>query len=83
MTNGTVVKIQPGQRVGDRTSHRIVAAQLRGEARAPDTDTRSVVRAVAKEIEDLGLVPDVPELERRYGQPSIVAPALAAMRASA
>ncbi|MEO6413689.1 MAG: hypothetical protein ABIO48_13970 [Pedococcus sp.] len=83
MSHGMVVQIEPGHRVGDRTSHEIVAAQLRGEAKAQDTDTRSVVAAVAREIDHLGLVPDVAELERRYGQPSVVAPAIAAMRASA
>ena len=67
MTHGTVVHLEPGHHIAGRAAHEIVAAQLRGEARSGDDSPRTVVRSVAEEIEDLGLLPDVAERERRYG----------------
>lgn len=65
MSSGLVVK-QSAQQIDERTSHAIVAAQLRGEAREEAVDPRSTVRAVAKELEAIDLDPDLDELGRRY-----------------
>jgi hypothetical protein len=65
MTTGSIVLESPEQ-IDERTSHAIAAAQLRGEARASRRDRRSVVRAIATELEDIGLRPNHPELARRY-----------------
>ena len=46
--------------------HEVVAAQLRGEAKAAGQGPEAVVAAVAAEIQDLGLDPDASELHRRY-----------------
>jgi hypothetical protein len=67
MSQGTVVQLPPGHRIARNTAHKIVAAQLRGEARADDDNPRAVIASVAHEIEDLGLTPDLAELEHRYG----------------
>ncbi len=64
MSTGSLVK--DDERIDDRTSHAIAAAQLRGEAKAEGLSTRLVVRSIADEIADLGLEPDVRELARRY-----------------
>jgi hypothetical protein len=64
MSTGSVVK--NAERIDDRTSHAIAAAQLRGEAKAEGLSTHMVVRTIAGEIADLGLEPDVRELARRY-----------------
>lgn len=71
MNTGSVVKDE--RRADGRTSHAIVAAQLRGEAKAAGLSTRLVVWSIAHELEDLGLEPDVDELSRRYnaGEPTI------------
>lgn len=65
MTTGSIVLESPEQ-IDERTSHAIAAAQLRGEAQASRRDRRSMVRAIASELEDLGLRPNHPELARRY-----------------
>lgn len=71
MSHGNVIRMSPGQRVDDPTSHAIVAAQLRGEASTDDdASPAAVIDAVARAIEDLGLEPDRSELRRRYGGPS-------------
>jgi hypothetical protein len=64
MSTGSMVKNE--QRIDERTSHAIAAAQLRGEARATGLSTRLVVWSVADELAGLGLEPDVDELARRY-----------------
>ena len=46
--------------------HEVVAAQLRGEAKAAGQAPEAVVAAVAAELEDIGLEPDPSELHRRY-----------------
>ena len=50
----------------DEQRHEVVAAQLRGEAKAAGDGPDAVVAAVAAELEDLGLEPDPSELHRRY-----------------
>jgi hypothetical protein len=50
----------------DEQRHEVVAAQLRGEAKAEGQGPDAVVAAVAGELEDLGLEPDPSELHRRY-----------------
>lgn len=71
MSHGNVIRLSPGERVDDPTSHAIVAAQLRGEASTDDdASPADVIDAVACAIEDLGLEPDRSELGRRYGCPS-------------
>lgn len=65
MSNGTVVKLGPGQRLDEGSQHALVAAQLRGEAGA-EREGAQVVDAVAREIEGLGMTPDRSELRRRY-----------------
>ncbi|MGG5261090.1 hypothetical protein [Phycicoccus avicenniae] len=65
MTTGSIV-LESDEQIDDRTSHAIVAAQLRGEARAKGRDRRSMVRAIAAELQGLGLRPNHPELARRY-----------------
>lgn len=64
MSTGSVVTND--ERIDGRTARAIVAAQLRGEARAAGQSTRLVVKSVAAELADLGLEPDVRELARRY-----------------
>lgn len=65
MTTGSIV-LESTEQIDERTSHAIAAAQLRGEARASRRDRRSIVRAIAAELEDLGLRPNHRELARRY-----------------
>ena len=65
MTSGLVVKERADQ-IDARTSHAIVAAQLRGETRAAGRDTSTKVRAIAQELSAIDLEPDVEELARRY-----------------
>ena len=67
MSQGTVVQLEPGHHIARSTEHQVVAAQLRGEASAHDDNPRAIIRSVAHEIEDLGLTPDLTELEHRYG----------------
>ena len=50
----------------DEQRHEVVAAQLRGEAKAAGQGPEAVVAAVAAELEELGLEPDPSELHRRY-----------------
>ena len=64
MSTGSMVRND--ERIDERTSHAIAAAQLRGEARAEGLSTRLVVWSVADELSRIGLVPDVDELARRY-----------------
>ena len=52
--------------LSDETRHEVVAAQLRGEAKAAGQDAEAVVAAVEKELESLGLEPDKAQLQRRY-----------------
>lgn len=75
MSNGTVVKLAPEETLDGTTSHAVVAAQLRGEARAQDEDDTTALDAVVHEIENLGLVADRPELRRRYDTAIRTAPA--------
>lgn len=65
MSSGYVVK-QSADEIDESTSHAIVAAQLRGEARDEAVDPPSIVEAVATELEAIDLDPDIEELERRY-----------------
>jgi hypothetical protein len=46
--------------------HEVVAAQLRGEAKAAGQPPEAVVASVAAELEEIGLEPDASELHRRY-----------------
>ena len=50
----------------EQTRHEVVAAQLRGEAKAAGDGPEAVAAAVAEELEGLGLEPDAGELHRRY-----------------
>jgi hypothetical protein len=50
----------------DRTQHEVVAAQLRGEAKAQGQGPEAMAASVADELEELGLNPDEAELRRRY-----------------
>ena len=52
--------------LSDEQRHEVVAAQLRGEAKAAGQGPDAVVAAVAAELEDIGLEPDPSELHRRY-----------------
>ena len=52
----------------DKLRHEVVAAQLRGEAKAAGQDPETVMSAVAEELKELGLEPDEAELHRRYEQ---------------
>lgn len=46
--------------------HEVVAAQLRGEAKAAGQGPEAVVAAVAEELEGIGVQPNPAELHRRY-----------------
>jgi hypothetical protein len=62
---------EPAEAGGDldeQTRHEVVAAQLRGEAKAEGQGPDAVVAAVAEELEGIGLKPDEGELNRRYEQ---------------
>jgi hypothetical protein len=52
--------------LSDAKRHEVVAAQLRGEAKAADQGAEAVVAAVAEEVEGIGLEPNPAELHRRY-----------------
>ncbi len=82
MSNASVVEIESGHQLGERMAHEVVAAQLRGEAKAREEDPKVVVASIAREIEDLGLVPDVEELRQRYAGPADVPASLTARRTS-
>jgi hypothetical protein len=61
--------VQPGEAgdaLDEKTQHEVVAAQLRGEAKAGGRGTDAVIAAVAEELEGIGLTPDEDELHRRY-----------------
>ena len=62
MTVGSVVT----QEIDERTTHAVVAAQLRGEAKVDAENPEAVVSSIAAELQGLGLEPDVDELNRRY-----------------
>jgi len=72
MSTGSIVQ-ESADEIDTDTSHAIAAAQLRGESRVESAEPRVVVRAIAEELEGIGLHPDVPELERRYeaGDPEL------------
>lgn len=65
MTNGSIV-LESDEQIDSRTSHAIVAAQLRGESRVAGRSPRAVVHAIAEELQGLGLRPNLRELARRY-----------------
>ena len=52
--------------LSDTKRHEVVAAQLRGEAKAAGQGPAAVVAAVAEELEGIGLEPNPEELHRRY-----------------
>ena len=62
MTIGSVVT----EDIDEPTTHAVVAAPVRGEARVEGQAPETVVRSIATELEQLGLEPDLPELRRRY-----------------
>ncbi|MEO5983337.1 MAG: hypothetical protein ABIQ13_13585 [Pedococcus sp.] len=62
MSVGSVVT----QEIDERTAHAVVAAQVRGENKVDAEDADAVVHSIATELEQIGLDPDVGELERRY-----------------
>ncbi len=66
MSERSVVRLKGSQGTGDPTPREIVAAQLRGEAKADIARPQAVVKAVAQELAALGLEPDLKELSRRY-----------------
>lgn len=67
MTRANIVEISSRRPLDNGTAREIVAAQLRGEARTEDHIGGRVVEAVATELESCGFVPNLVELERRYG----------------
>ena len=52
--------------LSDEKRHEVVAAQLRGEAKAAGQGPEGVVAAVAEELKGIGLEPNPEELHRRY-----------------
>ncbi|WP_270887801.1 hypothetical protein [Pedococcus sp. 5OH_020] len=50
----------------EQRRHEMVAAQLRGEAKAAGQPPEAVEASVAEELEGLGLEPNEQELGRRY-----------------
>ena len=52
--------------LSDAKRHEVVAAQLRGEAKAAGQGPEAVVAAVTGELEGIGLEPNSEELHRRY-----------------
>jgi hypothetical protein len=54
------------QELSEQKRHEVVAAQLRGEAKAEGRGPDAVVASVAAELESIGLEPDPAELHRRY-----------------
>ena len=61
-----VVQSSSEDELTEEKRHEVVAAQLRGEAKAAGQGPDAVVAAVAAELEDIGLEPDPSELHRRY-----------------
>ena len=61
-----VVQSSSDDGLTDEQRHEVVAAQLRGEAKAQGQGGEAVVAAVAGELEEIGLEPDPSELHRRY-----------------
>ena len=83
MSERSVVRLESSEVTGARTSREIVAAQLRGEAKADTARPQAVVKAVAKELTALGLEPDLKELHRRYqGDDARVAALMRSMASS-
>ena len=52
--------------LSEEKRHEVVAAQLRGEAKAAGQGPEAVVAAVSAELESLGLEPNPEEQHRRY-----------------
>lgn len=65
MSNESIV-METGEQIDAPTSHAIAAAQLRAEARTVGKGPQTIVRAIAAELEGLGLRPNLRELARRY-----------------
>ena len=61
-----VVQSSPDDGLSEEQRHEVVAAQLRGEAKAEGQSADAVVASVAAELEEIGLEPDPSELHRRY-----------------
>jgi hypothetical protein len=61
-----VVQSSPEDGLTEEQRHEVVAAQLRGEAKAEGQGPDAVVAAVASELKEIGLEPDPSELHRRY-----------------
>src|SRR4051812_30643439 len=61
-----VVQSSSQDELSEEQRHEVVAAQLRGEAKAAGQGPDAVVAAVASELEEIGLEPDPSELHRRY-----------------
>ncbi|MGA8978598.1 MAG: hypothetical protein WB473_05710 [Pedococcus sp.] len=62
MSDGSVVT----QQVDESTAHAVVAAQVRGEGKVDAEDADAVVDSIATELKQIGLDPNVEELDRRY-----------------
>lgn len=61
-----VVQSSSEDGLSEEKRREVVAAQLRGEARAAGRPAEAVGAAVAAELEAIGLEPDPAELHRRY-----------------
>jgi hypothetical protein len=61
-----VVQSSSEGELSEEQRHEVVAAQLRGEAKAEGKGPDAVVAAVAAELAEIGLEPDPSELHRRY-----------------
>jgi len=57
-----VVQSSPDDGLSEEQRHEVVAAQLRGEAKAEGQSADAVVASVAAELEEIGLEPDPSEL---------------------
>ncbi len=64
--NFEVAQGGPEGELPDETRHEVVAAQLRGEAKAAGQGPEAVIAAVSEELTEIGLEPDPSELHRRY-----------------
>jgi hypothetical protein len=64
--NFEVAQSSSEDELSEQKRHEVVAAQLRGEAKAAGGDPDAVVASVAAELESIGLQPDAGELHRRY-----------------